>query len=303
MINDKATLLVLLQRKKATKKQISSVVNNLPWSPSLSLSIDDVNNIFYSLGVSSPVVSDDDVKYVLELTENNTRSNIHMYSIDDPDYPECLRLIHDAPPVIHIKGDKSVFKKVPGVAIVGARKATINGKKITSRIASYLAERNWVIVSGLALGVDTAAHEGALQAGGATIAVLAGGLDKATPKSNEKLADMILEYSGAWVSEHPYGTPPKKTHFVPRNRIQIGLSAGSIITEAELKSWSMAQANFCIKNNRPLFVVLAESKSNKLGLLCEGTLMLNGKGAVAIRNKNDYPNLERLLFEKFISIK
>jgi DNA processing protein len=228
----------------------------------------------------------------------NSAHGVRMLCFGDERYPSYLADLTNAPPVLFVKGVFSAFENLPGVAIVGAREATDHGREIARRIAKFMAGNNWPVVSGLALGIDAAAHQGALDAGGVTIAVLAGGVEKPNPAANTKLGYEILEAGGAWVSEHPVGTPPRKHHFVPRNRIQVGLSAASIIVEAKLRSGSITQARFCVTEGRPLFSVVPQDISNPLGLNSEGTLhMVSEFGAVPIKSKGDYPRLLTLTQE------
>jgi DNA processing protein len=204
-------------------------------------------------------------------------------------YPHVLRKISDAPPIIYVKGNVDALKHVPGVAVVGTRKASAHGLLIAERISEFLSEEGWSIVSGLALGIDAAAHEGALRGGTPTIAVLAHGLEKAQPTSNEPLAQRIIEAGGAWISEHPIGVQAIPKNFVLRNRIQVGLSAASIIVEAEEQSGSKTQADFCLRNKRTLFAVLPEpgSKVNTVSALPR--MLVNVRGATPIYSRSDYP--------------
>jgi DNA processing protein len=221
--------------------------------------------------------------------EKNLTAGVTMISIGEGRYPSYLRRITDAPAMLFVRGNQDIFDELPGIAIVGAREASDAGKEIAKRIAMYMAERGWPVVSGLALGIDAAAHRGALDGRGKTIAVLAGGLDKPNPAANSSLGFEILEKGGAWISEHPVGTPPRKHHFVPRNRIQVGLSAGSIIVEAKIKSGSLTQARFCVGQDRPLFAVVPHAPENPLGLNCEGTIhMVQELSATPVRTKDDY---------------
>jgi DNA processing protein len=243
----------------------------------------------------------DDAKW---LHDRNLSHDVNMLSINENTYPKYLKTIVDAPPLLFIRGNMNIFSALPGVAIVGAREASSAGREIARRIAKYMGENGWSVVSGLALGIDAAAHQGSLDANGKTIAVLAGGLDKPNPAANLALGFKILESGGAWISEHPVGTPPKKHHFVPRNRIQVGLSAGSIIIEAKIKSGSLTQARFCVGQERPLFAVVPHAPENPLGLISEGTLhMVDDLGAIPIRTKSDYPMiLEKLENQKSLII-
>lgn len=232
--------------------------------------------------------------------DKNIAEGVDLLCISDDRYPPCLAISADAPPVLFLKGSIGALTSLPGVAIVGAREATDAGREIARRIARFMGENGWPVVSGLALGIDAAAHQGALDVGGKTIAVLAGGVEKPNPVANTALGNNILDAGGAWVSEHPVGTPPRKHNFVRRNRIQVGLSAGSIIVEAKLRSGSITQARFCSAENRPLFSVVPHALDNPLGLNSEGTIHMVGEyGAIPIKTKDDYPHIiEKLELQK-----
>lgn len=223
-----------------------------------------------------------------KVAEATLRNGISAVVIGDVGYPTYLAGIQDPPPVLYVKGNIDLLVRPAGVAIVGTRKASPNGIIIAERISKYFAESDWTIVSGLAMGIDAAAHRGALNAAGATIAVLAHGLRSASPKVNAHLGSEILEKGGAWVSEYPIDVTAKPEQFVLRNRIQIGLSAGSIIVEGEERSGTMTQAEFCLRNKRKLFAVLPE-KIDALKLVSTGPLILvNKRGATPLRSKEDY---------------
>ncbi|MGB6115479.1 MAG: DNA-processing protein DprA, partial [Comamonas sp.] len=241
-----------------------------------------------SRGNDTKSISTADIEGQFKIIDSTLKSGIHISLAGSDNYPDYLLKIADAPPVLYIKGNISIFRSGPGVAIVGTRKASENGIIIARRIATYFAERNWTIVSGLALGIDASAHRGALDAKGMTIAVLAHGLKSATPRTNAHLAAEILENNGAWVSEYPIDILPRPEQFIHRNRIQIGLSAGSIIVEGEERSGTMTQAEFCLQNKRKLFAVLPES-AEKLKLVSIGpSILINKRGATIIRSKDDY---------------
>lgn len=229
-----------------------------------------------------------DVEDQLTAIESTLNLGISVLIAGSRHYPQYLLKIADAPPVLYVKGNVPLLDQGPGVAIVGTRKASANGIIIAERISSYFAERNWTIVSGLALGIDAAAHRGALVVQGKTIAVLAHGLKSASPRTNAHLASEILENGGAWVSEYPADVAARPEQFILRNRIQIGLSAGSIIVEGEERSGTMTQAEFCLQNKRKLFAVLPEG-ADKLKLVSAGpSILVNKRGATVLRSKDDY---------------
>lgn len=176
----------------------------------------------------------------------------------DDHYPRQLLSIEDWPPILYVKGDLKVLSK-RGCAVVGTREASKLGLSWARQIAELICDRGFVVVSGLALGIDTAGHEGALKVGGQTTAVLAHGLDKVTPASNRELATRILNSGGCLVAEHPPGVPPFQPEYVRRNRIQSGLSMCSIVVESNEEGGAIHQGNFTLKQHRPLFCVLPDA--------------------------------------------
>ncbi|PVY77449.1 DNA protecting protein DprA [Tamilnaduibacter salinus] len=171
----------------------------------------------------------------------------------DPRYPASLEAIHAAPPLLYVRGDPDWLSR-PQVAIVGARKATRAGLDHARQFARVLAERGWVVTSGLALGVDGHAHQGALEGGGGTLAVLGTGADVPYPKAHGRLRERIVE-QGALVSEFPPGTRPHAGHFPRRNRLISGLSQGVLVVEAGLRSGSLITARLALEQGREVFAV------------------------------------------------
>lgn len=176
----------------------------------------------------------------------------HLLPITHPDYPERLRSLPDAPPWLYVKGERGLLQR-PMLAIVGSRHATPQGRRDAAAFAQTLAEAGLTIVSGLALGIDTAAHEGAL-AGGASLAVVGTGLDRVYPARNRELAHRLAAH-GAIVSEFPLGTPPRPGQFPRRNRIISGLSLGVLVVEAALDSGSLITARLAAEQGREVFAL------------------------------------------------
>lgn len=206
-------------------------------------------------------------------------------------YPQCLRAIKNAPRIIYARGNLDLLRHEKSVSVVGTRDASANGLIITDRLTKYLVENKIVIVSGLALGIDTQSHQSCLDASGKTIAVLAHGLDSIHPSQNKHLGFNILSASGLWISEHPDGVSPQKHFFVLRNRIQVGLSKASVVIEASVSSGTTSHANFCVEEKHPLFAVLPDP-SNRLGLHYQGPKMMVEKlGAIPLVNRNDYSKI------------
>mgnify|MGYP005835763803 CR=1 FL=1 len=194
------------------------------------------------------------------------RLQARVITLDDAEYPALLRTIATPPPVLYVKG-RLPTPETPAIAIVGTRSATRYGTDIAYRIARDLARRGVWIVSGLAQGVDAAAHRGALSAEGDTIAVLGCGIDRVYPQQNKGLADdIILKKRGALITEFPIGTPPSGVNFPRRNRILSGLALGVLITEAPEGSGSLITASFALEQGRDVYAVPANiTLSNSAG--------------------------------------
>lgn len=223
-----------------------------------------------------------------KVMEKCFQKEVFIISLLDDQYPIRLRKISDAPPVIYVVGAVEALQK-QGCAVVGTRHASDYGARIAFRISGALVERDMSVVSGLALGIDTAAHEGALAGNGTTVAIMAHGLDTVAPSSNRKLAVRILDKGGALVSEHEPGTPPRPAEFVRRNRIQSGMSFCSIIVESGEQGGSMHQARFTRNQGKPVLAVLPENENGALrGFNHEGgKLLVSEHGAARIRNIDD----------------
>jgi DNA processing protein len=201
--------------------------------------------------------------------------------INEADYPPALAAIEDAPPCIILLGDGARLAQ-PCVALVGARNASGNGQKMARELANGLAAAGWCVVSGLARGIDGAAHQGALSAGpdkGGTIAVVAGGVDNIYPQENAALRERILE-GGLVVSEMPPGFKPRDIHFPRRNRIISGLSKGVVVVEAALRSGSLITARMAGEQGREVMAV----PGSPLDPRCRGANRLIREGAALIED-------------------
>lgn len=206
--------------------------------------------------------------------EQAQKLKMKLLTPDDTEYPECLLQIAAPPAVLYYQGTLPPVDDVPTVAIVGSRVACPNAMTATRLISRQLAEAGAVIVSGGAVGIDSAAHAGALEAGGKTISLLASSLDLPYLKSNEKMRRTIAE-QGMLCSEYPPGTPARKWHFGIRNRLISGLSCGVLVSEASLKSGSMMTAHHAVEQSRDVFTLLVDSWRDN----AEGVLRLLWDGA------------------------
>lgn len=173
---------------------------------------------------------------------------------DTSDYLQMMRGIAHLPKSLYFVGNLP-DQYTPSVAIVGTRKPSMYGQEVAYKLTYDLASRGVVIVSGLALGIDAIAHRAALDAGGATIAVMAGGLDSIHPKTNHALAARIVKNGGALISEYPAGTPAYPAHFIARNRIVAAVADGLLVIEAAVKSGTLHTAAFALDYGRPVMAV------------------------------------------------
>lgn len=221
-------------------------------------------------------VSVESIEHELSMLE---KAGGQLVSIGTPSYPTNLSQIADAPPFLTILGDVAHLNK-PAVAIVGARNASLNGKKLAGMFAADIAKAGYTIWSGLARGIDTAAHGGALES--STVAVMAGGVDVIYPRENTNLHEKIAEL-GAIVSEMPPGTEPQARHFPRRNRIISGSSCGVVIVEGTPKSGSLITARFALEQGRDVLAV----PGSPLDPRAQGPNGLIRDGAVLVRSADD----------------
>ena len=183
-----------------------------------------------------------------------TAAGVKIVALDDPAYPTQLKQIYDPPLVLYIRGNDGVISQ-PGIALVGTRHPTPYGIGMAERLACDLAARGLVIFSGMARGVDTAGHRGAIAAKGKTVAVFGTGVDVAYPKENSRLVDQLLVLGGAVISEFPMGTFAAPQNFPIRNRIISGISLGVLVVEAAEYSGTRITARCALEQNRDVFAV------------------------------------------------
>ncbi len=207
------------------------------------------------------------------------RNNARFVCIGEPEYPPLLREIDYPPPLLAMKGNASVFT-LPALAIVGARNASLAGMKMARRLASAVGKEGYAIVSGLARGIDTAAHEGSLATG--TVGVLAGGLDRPYPPENIALSEQVLE-TGAVISEMPFGWEPRAQDFPRRNRLVAGSALGLVVVEAAQRSGSLISARLAGEMGRIVFAV----PGSPLDPRAEGTNRLLKEGAILVTGAED----------------
>jgi DNA processing protein len=213
--------------------------------------------------------------------EKLDRYGVKVFTYHDPDYPSRLKEIYDYPPLLYVRG--SLLPEDEWcLAVVGTRRATVYGRQVTEEIVADLARSKITIVSGLARGIDSIAHQSALDTGGRSLAVFACGLDTVYPSENANLARSIIQ-QGALISEYPLGTRPKAENFPRRNRIMSGLSLGVLIIEAGETSGAMITARLALEQNREVFAI----PGSILSPVSRGTNHLIQEGAKLVRDYTD----------------
>lgn len=216
-----------------------------------------------------------------QIVAQAAKEQVHIITLDSADYPALLAEIHQPPLLLYVKGQLSSLQNLQ-LAVVGSRKPTPLASQISKQWSEALVLAGLSITSGLALGIDGNAHQGALQAQGTTIAVLAHGMDRVYPPRHEKLAEAIIE-KGALVTEFGFNQPPKREHFPQRNRIISGLSLAVLVVEAALKSGSLITARFAMEQNREVLAVPGAVNN----VMAKGCHHLIKQGAQLVENCDD----------------
>jgi DNA processing protein len=225
--------------------------------------------------------------------ERIQKAHARICTLDDDEYPALLKEVPDGPPIFYIRGQLFPEDDL-SLAIVGTRKSTTYGEQVTRRMATAMAQARVTIISGLARGLDTIAHEAALAAGGRTIAVMGNGIEQIYPSENRALATKIIEEGvGAVITEYPPGTPPIAENFPARNRIISGLSLGVLIVEAPSSSGALLTAQFALEQNREVFAVPGNITSPN----SQGTNRLIQEGAKLVMHPEDI--LEELNLSRY----
>ena len=217
-------------------------------------------------------------------------AGVTFVALGEPDYPLRLAMIDDAPPLIAVRGELAALAR-PMVAIVGARNASAAGIKFAERLARELGEAGLVVASGLARGIDAAAHRGSVATG--TVAAIAGGHNSIYPPEHAPLADAIAK-NGVVLSEMPLGHEPRARDFPRRNRLISGLAAGVVVIEAAQRSGSLITARMALEHGREVFAV----PGSPLDPRCEGSNNLLKQGAAPVTEANDVVSALRPIFER-----
>ncbi|MBC1548742.1 DNA-protecting protein DprA [Listeria sp. FSL L7-1434] len=283
-LKQRNTWLKLASCKSISAKKRAEIWRKLTALDRWEMSLETFANTFFSADKKGRVLSE------IATAESFFYDDIIPVWILDDHYPELLREIYEAPPILFCKGNIDLLQK-QAIAIVGTRQMSEYGRKACRQIASELSEHQLVIVSGMAVGIDTTAHKAALQKSGATIAVLGSGVNNIYPLKNQLLANDIAR-DGLLLSEYLPDEEARRWHFPERNRIISGLSMGTVIIEAAERSGSLITADMALEQNRQVFAV----PGNIFIDTWKGTNYLIQEGAKLVMNANN-------IIEEFFQIK
>ena len=244
-----------------------------------SVTLDDLNKAY---------------QYARRIIEASSQAGIGLVGFYDDEFPDILRKTVnedgrlDPPLLLWYRGDFSITK-LPGLAVIGTREATREGVKGGTYLAGEFAKRGFNIVSGLAIGCDTCGHEGALEAGGKTTAILANGLDHNSiyPPENQDLAEEIVEKGGLLLSEYRIGTPVNRYNLVARDRLQSGLALATLVVQTGEKGGTMHAATATMQAGKPLYTVLYQDDVTNQHEKCQGNALLVKKGAMYIKGNDN----------------
>lgn len=245
-----------------------------------NIQLDKYSKIFSNMDLLNKSL--DRSKEIIDLSKKN---KIKIMLINNKKYPANLKTMDNPPAVVYYKGRGFYKVQEKSVGCVGTRSITSFGIGAVESIVPKLVDEGFTIVSGLADGIDTLSHKKCLEHNGRTIAVLAHGLDMIYPKSNEDLANKIIENKGLLVSEYPIGTKPDKFRFVERNRLISGLSKGVVVFETKEKSGTMHTVNYATEQNRPIFCPVPQQPGETTSALIK---LIKDKTAIPIPFKNSF---------------
>jgi len=297
-MTEREAYIALNMMEKIGPVSVRALVTSLGSASAIFDASDDVLRKSVGVGpaLAASIVSQrDDIQDALSAElERAEGSDTHIITPLDSEYPAALQKIHDPPLALYMRGRLLPIDR-HALAVVGTRRATHYGMDVTRNLSYQLAKAGVCVVSGLALGVDTAAHEAALHAGGRTIAVIGSGFDHVYPEENGELANKIAA-NGAVLSEFPFARQPDKTTFPMRNRIVSGMSAGVLVVEADFKSGAIITANQALSQGRTVFAVPGRIDSRRSA----GTNALIKDGAYLVTGASDIlEHFEMLLPKSF----
>ncbi|WP_146217413.1 DNA-processing protein DprA [Chitinophaga sp. S165] len=297
-------IVALLQLPKVGRKTTKRIIGNLKYK------VSDLKDLHDLVKEHAPVAKLPDytsaeienaIGKANSIFEHSDKLGVKVISFDDNLYPGQLKKINDFPLIISYKGNIQSLLDKPNVAVIGTRDPSEYGMRLGERLAEVLADRNFNIVSGLAVGCDTAGHKGAIKGGGSTTAVLAHGLDYIYPKENQELAQEILDKDGVWISEYFVKTKAHPNFFVERDRIQAGLSHSVIVVETGIKGGTMHTVKYCEEFNRRLVCLNHPEKYLQNEKVQGNQMLINDGRAYAVSSSEEIDMLSYLVLGDYFA--
>ena len=293
----KELILTLLNINKIGRKTINKLIHStLPLSNDpqciLSFILLNYSNYKFNLTIQDIIIAKNKSLNIIDYCEKN---NIKIMTILDEDFPLKLKIIHDNPVIIFYKGNKSCLINDKSVAIIGTRYPTLESETITRKLAKLFSNKNYIIVSGLAHGIDYNAHISTIKNNNKTVAVLPSGISNIYPSDYKYLCDEILYNNGCIISEYFPFEKPYKNHFIERDRLQSALALGVIVVECSIKSGTMHTVNFAKKQNK--IICCFKHDNMNYGSRSGNMKLLNDKNIMVIDNNYNTYLLENS-FEK-----
>ena len=276
-------ILTLLSIPRVGRKSVDLFINEIKENPKDEKDIvgifENIKN--YNKKINIPTLENVKIAYekANKIAHLSKEQNIKSIDILNKNFPQKLKHIENPPQILFYKGNYNAVINENTVAIIGSRKSYKESEKNAYEISKRLSIERYSIISGLAIGCDTYAHKGCLDSKGMTVGVLSNGLDKIYPAQNRELAENIIKNNGCLLSEYPIGFSSFKKNFIERDRIQSGLSLGTIVIQASIKSGTMHTANFTLQQNRALFCFDIDESGNKF--------LLDNNKAISIKGKED----------------
>lgn len=281
-------ILTLLSIPRIGRKSVDLFIKEIKENPKDEKDIvgifENIKN--YNKKINIPTLENVKIAYekANKIAHLSKEQNIKSIDILNKNFPQKLKHIENPPQILFYKGNYNAVINENTVAIIGSRKSYKESEKNAYEISKRLSIEKYSIISGLAIGCDTYAHKGCLDSKGMTVGVLSNGLDRIYPAQNRELAENIIENNGCLLSEYPIGFSSFKKNFIERDRIQSGLSLGTIIIQASIKSGTMHTANFTLQQNRALFCFDIDESGNKF--------LLENNKAISIKGKEDIDKIK-----------